>query len=122
MIRISFRKDRLDILFSTLMLLSAVEPVFGDILVIDYLIYGLMAVCAVLMLVFLVKDLIKDARGFISSYTSRSVFWIIDAVICLIGLAVGYAFSSNLVSCWIFLFICFVVLYFLPTPKGTKTT
>ena len=122
MIRISFRKDRLDILFSTLMLLSAVEPVFGDILVIDYLIYGLMAVCAVLMLVFLVKDLIKDARGFISSYTSRSVFWIIDAVICLIGLAVGYAFSSNLVSCWIFLFICFVVLYFLPIPKGTKTT
>lgn len=122
MIKISFRKDRLDILFSTLMLLSAVEPVFGDILVIDYLIYGLMAVCAVLMLVFLVKDLIKDARGFISSYTSRSVFWIIDAVICLIGLAVGYAFSSNLVSCWIFLFICFVVLYFLPTPKGTKTT
>lgn len=122
MIKISFRKDRLDILFSTLMLLSAVEPVFGDILVIDYLIYGLMAVCAVLMLVFLVKDLIKDARGFISSYTSRSVFWIVDAVICLIGLAVGYAFSSNLVSCWIFLFICFVVLYFLPTPKGTKTT
>lgn len=122
MIKISFKKDRLDILFSTLMLLSAVEPVFGDILVIDYLIYGLMAVCAVLMLVFLVKDLIKDARGFISSYTSRSVFWIIDAVICLIGLAVGYAFSSNLVSCWIFLFICFVVLYFLPTPKGTKTT
>lgn len=122
MSRISFRKDRLDIIFSTLMLLSAVEPVFGDILVIDYLIYGLMAVCAVLMLVFLVKDLIKDARGFISSYTSRSVFWIIDAVICLIGLAVGYAFSSNLVSCWIFLFICFVVLYFLPTPKGTKTT
>ena len=122
MIRISFRKDRLDILFSTLMLLSAVEPVFGDILVIDYLIYGLMAVCAVLMLVFLVKDLIKDARGFISSYTSRSVFWIVDAVICLIGLAVGYAFSSNLVSCWIFLFICFVVLYFLPIPKGTKTT
>lgn len=122
MIKISFKKDRLDILFSTLMLLSAVEPVFGDILVIDYLIYGLMAVCAVLMLVFLVKDLIKDARGFISSYTSRSVFWIVDAVICLIGLAVGYAFSSNLVSCWIFLFICFVVLYFLPTPKGTKTT
>lgn len=122
MIKISFRKDRLDILFSILMLLSAVEPVFGDILVIDYLIYGLMAVCAVLMLVFLVKDLIKDARGFISSYTSRSVFWIIDAIICLIGLAVGYAFSSNLVSCWIFLFICFVVLYFLPTPKGTKTT
>lgn len=122
MIKISFKKDRLDIIFSTLMLLSAVEPVFGDILVIDYLIYGLMAVCAVLMLVFLVKDLIKDARGFISSYTSRSVFWIIDAVICLIGLAVGYAFSSNLVSCWIFLFICFVVLYFLPTPKGTKTT
>ena len=122
MIKISFKKDRLDILFSTLMLLSAVEPVFGDILVIDYLIYGLMAVCAVLMLVFLVKDLIKDARGFISSYTSRSVFWIIDAVICLIGLAVGYAFSSNLVRCWIFLFICFVVLYFLPTPKGTKTT
>ena len=66
---------------------------FGDILVIDYLIYGLMAVCAVLMLVFLVKDLIKDARGFISSYTSRSVFWIVDAVICLIGLAVSYAFS-----------------------------
>ena len=122
MIKISFKKDRLDIIFSTLMLLSAVEPVFGDILVIDYLIYGLMAVCAVLMLVFLVKDLIKDARGFISSYTSRSVFWIIDAVICLIGLAVGYAFSSNLVSCWIFLFICFVVLYFLPIPKGTKTT
>lgn len=122
MSRISFRKDRLDILFSTLLLLYAVEPVFGDILVIDYLIYGLMAVCAVLMLVFLVKDLIKDARGFISSYTSRSVFWIIDAVICLIGQAVGYAFSSNLVSCWIFLFICFVVLYFLPTPKGTKTT
>lgn len=122
MSRISFRKDRLDILFSTLMLLSAVEPVFGDILVIDYLIYGLMAVCAVLMLVFLVKDLIKDARGFILSYTSRSVFWIIDAVICLIGLAVGYAFNSNLVSCWIFLFICFGVLYFLPTPKGTKTT
>ncbi|WP_295436235.1 hypothetical protein [uncultured Prevotella sp.] len=122
MSRISFKKDRLDIIFSTLMLLSAVEPVFGDILVIDYLIYGLMAVCAVLMLVFLVKDLIKDARGFISSYTSRSVFWIIDAIICLIGLAVGYAFSSNLVSCWIFLFICFVVLYFLPIPKGTKTT
>ena len=122
MSRISFKKDRLDIIFSTLMLLSAVEPVFGDILVIDYLIYGLMAVCAVLMLVFLVKDLIKDARGFISSYTSRSVFWIIDAVICLIGLAVGYAFNSNLVSCWIFLFICFVVLYFLPIPKGTKTT
>lgn len=122
MIKISFKKDRLDILFSTLMLLSAVEPVFGDILVIDYLIYGLMAVCAVLMLVFLVKDLIKDARGFISSYISRSVFWIVDAVICLIGLAVGYAFSSNLVSCWIFLFICFGVLYFLPTPKGTKTT
>ena len=122
MIKISFKKDRLDIIFSTLMLLSAVEPVFGDILVIYYLIYGLMAVCAVLMLVFLVKDLIKDARGFISSYTSRSVFWIIDAVICLIGLAVGYAFSSNLVSCWIFLFICFVALYFLPTPKGTKTT
>lgn len=102
MIKISFKKDRLDILFSTLLLLYAVEPVFGDILVIDYLIYGLMAVCAVLMLVFLVKDLIKDARGFISSYTSRSVFWIVDAVICLIGLAVGYAFSSNSGSWWIF--------------------
>lgn len=122
MSRISFRKDRLDILFSTLLLLYAVEPVFGDILVIDYLIYGLMAVCAVLMLVFLVKDLIKDARGFISSYTSRSVFWIVDAVICLIGLAVSYALSSNSGSWWIFLFICFVAVYFLPTPKGTKTT
>lgn len=119
MSRISFRKDRLDILFSTLLLLYAVEP---NILVIDYLIYGLMAVCAVLMLVFLVKDLIKDARGFISSYTSRSVFWIVDAVICLIGLAVSYAFSSNSGSWWIFLFICFVAVYFLPTPKGTKTT
>ena len=120
MSRISFRKDRLDILFSTLLLLYAVEPVFGDILVIDYLIYGLMAVCAVLMLVFLVKNLIKDARGFISSYTSRSVFWIVDAVICLIGLAVGYAFSSNSGSWWIFLFICFCCCIFSADTKGNE--
>lgn len=120
MSRISFRKDRLDIIFSTLMLLSAVEPVFGDILVIDYLNYGLMAVCAVLMLVFLVKDLIKDARGFISSYTSRSVLSVLDIVICLIGVAVSYAVDAGMSSFWILMLVLTVIAYFLPAPKGAK--
>lgn len=114
--KVDLKTGKLEIVFSIFLLLFALEPLFGSVPAADYAVWGLIVLCLVLM----IKDLVKDARGFLSRYTSRSVLSVLDIVICLIGVAVSYAVDAGMSSFWILMLVLTVIAYFLPAPKGAK--
>lgn len=118
--KVDLKTDKLEIIFSIFLLLFALEPLFGGMPTADYAVWGLIVLCIVLLLVFLVRDLVKDAHGFLSRYTSRSVLSVLEIVICLIGMAVSYAVEASMNSFWILMLVLTVIAYFLPMPKGAK--
>lgn len=119
--KVDLKTGKTEIIFSAFLLLFAIEPLFAGMTMVDYAVWGLIVLCILLLIVSLARNLAKDARGFLSRYTSRSVFSVIDIVISLIGVAVSYAVESNLNAFWIFMLVLTVISYFLPTPKGAKT-
>lgn len=118
--KVDLKTGKLEIVFSIFLLLFALEPLFGSMPAADYAVWGLIVLCLVPMVVLMIKDLVKDARGFLSRYTSRSVLSVLDIVICLIGVAVSYAVDAGMSSFWILMLVLTVIAYFLPAPKGAK--
>ena len=114
--KVDLKTGKLEIIFSIFLLLFALEPLFGSVPAADYAVWGLIVLCLVLMVVLMIKDLVKDARGFLS----RSVLSVLDIVICLIGVAVSYAVDAGMSSFWILMLVLTVIAYFLPAPKGAK--
>lgn len=118
--KVDLKTGKTEIIFSVFLLLFAIEPLFAGMPMVDYAVWGLIVLCIVLLIVSLVRDLAKDARGFLSRYTSRSVLSVLDIVICLIGVAVSYAVDAGMSSFWILMLVLTVIAYFLPAPKGAK--
>lgn len=115
--KIDFKQHTSSVVFSILLFLNALLPIFENINIIFYTLSSLMILCVVIGIVHCTKAVVKDKRSFILNLTSRSVFSFFDAIIALIGLIIAYCFHSNMLNLWIFILVCSSAFILMPSPK-----
>lgn len=108
------------IMFSAFLFLFAIEPVFEKIIVIDYIVWALIMLCAAIMLCSVIVLIVKSKMEFVLSLTSKSRLSFFNIASALIGLIISYSFNSHLVKVWIFLSVLNIVDILTPDPFKNK--
>lgn len=115
--KIDFKQDTSSVVFSVLLFLNALLPIFEINNIIFYTLSSLMILCVLMGIVHCAKAIVKDKRSFVLNLTSRSVFSFFDAIIALIGLIIAYSFHTNMLNFWIFILVCSIAFILMPSPK-----
>ncbi len=102
-----------NLMFSLFLFLFAVEPIFENIEILDYIVWSIMILCGVVWLASFIKSIVKKRKDFMS----KSLFSFFDIASSLIGSIISYSLNSHLFKMWIFLLVINIIFILIPSPR-----